>query len=54
MTRKEISKSVLKRLPGYLAYLKTISGDASPYARQQLMHYIETELGIPKERQSWN
>ena len=31
MTRKEISKSVLKRLPGYLAYLKTIAGDASPY-----------------------
>lgn len=31
-----------------------LSGDASPYARQQLMHYIETELGIPKERQSWN
>ena len=31
-----------------------LSGDASPYARQQLTHYIETELGIPKERQSWN
>ena len=30
MTRKEISKSVLKRLPGYLAYLKTIS-DSTPY-----------------------
>ena len=29
-------------------------GDASPYARQQLTHYIENELGIPKERQSWN
>ena len=31
MTRKEISKSVLKRLPGYLAYLKTIPATASPY-----------------------
>ena len=31
MERKEISKSVLKRLPGYLAYLKTISDESSPY-----------------------
>ena len=31
MTRKEISKSVLKRLPGYLAYLKTIPSTGSPY-----------------------
>lgn len=31
MERKEISKSVLKRLPGYLAYLKTLTDDASPY-----------------------
>ena len=31
MERKEISKSVLKRLPGYLAYLKSIPEDASPY-----------------------
>lgn len=31
MERKEISKSVLKRLPGYLAYLKSIPHDASPY-----------------------
>ncbi len=31
MERKEISKSVLKRLPGYLAYLKTLSDSASPY-----------------------
>ena len=31
MERREISKSVLKRLPGYLAYLKTLSEDASPY-----------------------
>ena len=30
MERKEISKSVLKRLPGYLAYLKSIPEDASP------------------------
>lgn len=29
-------------------------GEASPYARQQLMYCIETDLGIPKERQSWN
>lgn len=31
MERKEISKSVLKRLPGYLSYLKGIPDSASPY-----------------------
>jgi len=31
MERKEISKSVLKRLPGYLNYLKTLPDDGSPY-----------------------
>ncbi len=31
MERKEISKSVLKRLPGYLTYLRSIPADASPY-----------------------
>lgn len=31
MERKEISKSVLKRLPGYLSYLKSIPDTASPY-----------------------
>lgn len=31
MERKEISKSVLKRLPGYLTYLKSIPQGASPY-----------------------
>ena len=31
MVRKEVSKSVLKRLPGYLAYLKSIPDSASPY-----------------------
>lgn len=31
MERKEISKSVLKRLPGYLAYLKGMPDDAAPY-----------------------
>ena len=31
MERKEISKSVLKRLPGYVNYLKNIPEDASPY-----------------------
>lgn len=31
MERKEISKSVLKRLPGYLNYLKNIPDEASPY-----------------------
>lgn len=31
MERKEISKSVLKRLPGYLSYLKNIPDSASPY-----------------------
>ena len=30
MPQKEISKSVLKRLPGYLAYLKSIPDSASP------------------------
>lgn len=31
MDRKEISKSVLKRLPGYLNYLKAMPADGSPY-----------------------
>ena len=31
MKQKEISKSVLKRLPGYVAYLRTFSDSASPY-----------------------
>lgn len=31
LERNEISKSVLKRLPGYLNYLKNIPDDASPY-----------------------
>ena len=31
MERKEISKAVLKRLPGYLAYLKTLPDDGSVY-----------------------
>lgn len=31
MVHKEISKAVLKRLPGYLAYLKSLPADASPY-----------------------
>ena len=31
MKQKEISKSVLKRLPGYVAYLRTLSDSATPY-----------------------
>ena len=31
MERKEISKSVLKRLPGYLAYLKGLPEESSAY-----------------------
>ncbi len=31
MERKEISKSVLKRLPGYLSYLKGLPENAPPY-----------------------
>ena len=31
MERKEISKAVLKRLPGYLSYLKSLPEDSSPY-----------------------
>ena len=31
MERKEISKSVLKRLPGYLAYLKSLPEGTAPY-----------------------
>ena len=31
MKQKEISKSVLKRLPGYVAYLRALSDSASPY-----------------------
>ena len=31
MDRKEISKSVLKRLPGYVTYLRSLPQDGSPY-----------------------
>ena len=31
MEHKEVSKSVLKRLPGYLAYLKNMPENSSPY-----------------------
>jgi len=31
MKQKDISKAVLKRLPGYLSYLKSISDAATPY-----------------------
>ena len=31
MDNKEISKAVLKRLPGYLSYLKSLPEDSSPY-----------------------
>lgn len=31
----------------------TISGAASPYAKQRLQQMIADELGIPKENQSW-
>ena len=31
----------------------TISGDASPYAKEIIRSYIEANLGIPKERQIW-
>lgn len=31
MEQKEISKAVLKRLPSYLSYLKSLPEDASPY-----------------------
>ncbi len=31
MERKEISKAVLKRLPGYLSYLRSLPDDATPY-----------------------
>ena len=31
MVRKEISKSVLKRLPGYVSYLKSMPENGSPY-----------------------
>jgi redox-sensing transcriptional repressor len=31
MAQKELSKAVLKRLPGYLSYLKSLPEDSSPY-----------------------
>lgn len=31
MQNKEVSKSVLKRLPGYLTYLKSLPEDSTPY-----------------------
>ena len=31
MQNKELSKAVLKRLPSYLSYLKSLPEDSSPY-----------------------
>ena len=31
MEKKEISKAVLKRLPGYVSYLRSVPADSSPY-----------------------
>lgn len=31
----------------------TLSGSASPYVRNVLQSFIETDLGIPKEQQIW-
>ena len=39
MERKEISKSVLKRLPGYLAYLKSIVDAPTPYISATALAY---------------
>ena len=35
-------------------YAVNLTGDASPYHRATLQQYIENEIGIPKERQTWN
>ena len=43
MIQKEISKSVLKRLPGYLAYLKSMPEDSSPYISAT---YLANALGM--------
>jgi len=43
MIQKEISKSVLKRLPGYLAYLKSMPEDSSPYVSAT---YLANALGM--------
>lgn len=43
MIKKEISKSVLKRLPGYLAYLKSMPEDSSPYISST---YLANALGM--------
>lgn len=31
----------------------TVSGNISPYAKEQLKEYIESDLGIPRENQQW-
>ena len=31
----------------------TLSGNVSPYVRQQLKKILETDLGIPEENQTW-
>lgn len=34
-------------------YAVTITGTASPYAKQRLQYIISDELGVPKEQQLW-
>lgn len=43
MVKKEVSKSVLKRLPGYLNYLKSLSDAPTPYISAT---YLANALGM--------
>ena len=38
----------------YLPQSVTVTGNTSPYARQCLSTYIENDLAIPEDRQTWN
>ena len=45
--RKEISKSVLKRLPGYLAYLKNMPEDAPSHISATALAAATFKLSTP-------
>ena len=49
MEQKKISKSVLKRLPGYLAYLKNLPDTAPPHISATALAIKENKGSIKTE-----
>lgn len=46
--------AAIVRLDGTIPQTVDVSGNVSPYVQSILSSWIESELGIPREAQSWN